>query len=67
MAHQVNGVVAGTKGEASCKRSGKAKLANDMHNNEIGVETAETIGEGKVFSINKAARVHPQVKKQRDS
>ena len=36
---------AGTKGEEDCKFSGKTKLAKPIESKEMGVATAETIGE----------------------
>ena len=36
---------AGTKGAEDCKFSGKTKLAKPIESNEIGVATAEIIGD----------------------
>ena len=36
---------AGTKGAEDCKFSGKTKLAKPIDSNDIGVATAETIGD----------------------
>ena len=58
---------AGTKGAEDCKFSGKTKLAKPIESNEIGVATAETIGDCHALSTKSCVKVQPQVKKQRDS
>ena len=58
---------AGTKGAEDCKFSGKTKLAKPIDSNDIGVATAETIGDRHALSTKSWANVQPQVKKQSDS
>ena len=58
---------AGTKGAEDCKFSGKTKLAKPIESNDIGVATAETIGDRHALSRKSWANVQPQVKKQSDS
>tara|TARA_B100000965_G_scaffold269049_1_gene227550 strand:- start:381 stop:599 length:219 start_codon:yes stop_codon:yes gene_type:complete len=58
---------AGTKGAEDCKLSGKTKLAKPIESNEIGVATAETIGEFHALSAKSWVKVQHQVKKQSDS
>ena len=58
---------AGTKGAEDCKFSGKTKLAKPIESKEIGVATAETIGELHALSRKSWVKVQLQVKKQRDS
>ena len=58
---------AGTKGAEDCKFSGKTKLANPIERRDIGVATAETIGDFHALSTKSCVKVQPQVKKQRDS
>ena len=58
---------AGTKGEASCSRSGRAKLAKATQPRAIGVAAAGTKGEGQFRSTSSWVRVQAQARKQRDS
>ena len=58
---------AGTNGEDDCKLSGKTKLAKPIESNEIGVATAETIGDLHALSTKSWVNVQPQVRKQSDS
>ena len=58
---------AGTKGAEDCKLSGKTKLAKPIESNEMGVATAEIIGELHDLSTKSWVKVQPQVKKQSDS
>ena len=58
---------AGTRGEASCSRSGRAKLAKATQPRAIGVAAAGTRGLGQLRSTSSCTSVQPQARKQRDS
>ena len=58
---------AGTRGEASCSRSGSAKLAKATQPKAIGVAAAGTRGELQLRSTSNWVRVQPQARKQSDS